>query len=217
MAVALDIAKFFLSNVDRENGDVMTHLKLQKLVYYAQAWSLVLRGHELFDGAIEAWVNGPVCPQVWSEYKMYPDKTPIPRPDNFTEKLLSKDELNLLNLITNTYGNFTASKLWKLSHTEYPWRDARRGIAKDCSSRQVILPELMKEYYSNFVDICSKSIHNEVFLEQKDVDSVITLNDKGKSIQIRTNDLYQYFKSSNNESDKVKVKLKRPMLDGVGN
>ena len=216
MATAIDVAKFFLSKVDRDNGDVITHLKLQKLVYYSQAWSLVLRGQELFEDTIEAWKNGPVSPSVWDEYKTYADRTPIPYSCDFDEKILSEDELNLLSQIVSTYGEFTASKLWKLSHKEYPWLEARRGIPADHPSKEVITPKSMKDYYSNFVDINYKTIHSEVFSEEKDLGSLITLNDGEKFVQIRSDDLYQYFESNSSEKNKIKVNVRRSRLSNVG-
>ena len=49
MKSAVDVARYFLCHVDREAGDTISPLKLQKLVYYAQAWSLVFRSQPLFD------------------------------------------------------------------------------------------------------------------------------------------------------------------------
>lgn len=66
---ANDVAKWFLSRVDRDSGDSITHLKLQKLVYYAQAWNLAHFGEPLFDEELKAWTHGPVAPSVWHEYK----------------------------------------------------------------------------------------------------------------------------------------------------
>jgi len=215
MATAIDVAKFFLSRVDRDNGDVITHLKLQKLVYYSQAWSLVLRGQELFEDTIEAWKNGPVSPSVFDEYKNY-DRSPIPYSCDFNEKILSEDELDLLSQIVSTYGELTASKLWKLSHKEYPWLEARRGIPANHPSKEVITPKSMKDYYSNFVDINYKTIHSEVFSEEKDLGSLITLNDGEKFVQIRSDDLYQYFESNSSEKNKIKVNVRRSRLSNVG-
>lgn len=60
MHSALDIAAWFLNEVDRKAGDSITNLKLQKLVYYAQAWAVTLLGRKLFEEKVEAWAHGPV-------------------------------------------------------------------------------------------------------------------------------------------------------------
>ena len=52
-----DVANWFTCNIDREVGDSITHLKLQKLIYYAQAWSLALKGKTLFEEEIQAWAG----------------------------------------------------------------------------------------------------------------------------------------------------------------
>ena len=57
MATALQIADWFAGAIDREAGDSITHLKLQKLVYYAQAWFLALNDKPLFEEEMQAWHN----------------------------------------------------------------------------------------------------------------------------------------------------------------
>lgn len=212
MTTLNDVAKFFLSKVDRENGDLITHLKLQKLIYYAQAWSIVLFGEQLFEGKLEAWKNGPVSPEVYQEYKQYDKKIPIPEPDDFEETLFSEQELSLLNLINDTYGNFSASKLWKLSHSEHPWLMARKGISDNKASKKEIIPEWIQAYYSNFVDINSDSIHHLAFSESKDIDSLITLNKGEKAVQIEHSKLHQHFSPKKEESHtgNIKVAVRRP-------
>lgn len=71
MHSALDVANYFLCRVDREAGDTISLLKLQKLVYYTQAWSLVIRDQPLFYQDIEAWCSGPVVRDVWNQYEDY--------------------------------------------------------------------------------------------------------------------------------------------------
>ncbi|HHU17812.1 MAG TPA: DUF4065 domain-containing protein [Clostridiales bacterium] len=61
----LDVAKTFLS------FQSMTHKKLQKICYYAQAWHLALEGGPLFHERFEAWIHGPVCPELYDYYKIY--------------------------------------------------------------------------------------------------------------------------------------------------
>ncbi|HEU0080276.1 MAG TPA: type II toxin-antitoxin system antitoxin SocA domain-containing protein, partial [Longimicrobiaceae bacterium] len=69
MHSALDVAAWFLNEVDRKSGDSITNLKLQKLVYYAQAWAVTLLGRPLFEEKVEAWAHGPVGDVVYQAYK----------------------------------------------------------------------------------------------------------------------------------------------------
>ena len=58
MTTALDVDNYFLSRVDRDAGDLITQLKLYKLVYYAQAWNTVFADRVIFDSEIQAWQHG---------------------------------------------------------------------------------------------------------------------------------------------------------------
>ncbi|MDB6118895.1 MAG: putative prophage protein, partial [Verrucomicrobiaceae bacterium] len=72
MPNALDVAKYFLSKADAdEAGDVISNLKLQKLLYYAQGFHLALTGAPLFEEDIQAWVHGPVVREVWQAFNQY--------------------------------------------------------------------------------------------------------------------------------------------------
>src|SRR6185369_5131439 len=72
MSEALDyrlIADYFIG-LANETGSLITNLKLQKLVYYAQAWNLALNdGRALFDDDFEAWVHGPVIFDLYNDYR----------------------------------------------------------------------------------------------------------------------------------------------------
>jgi uncharacterized phage-associated protein len=57
----------------------MSNLKLQKLMYYAQGFSLVLFNKPLFPERIEAWIHGPVIPAVYHKYKGYGAITALAR------------------------------------------------------------------------------------------------------------------------------------------
>jgi uncharacterized phage-associated protein len=80
-----DVADYFIIKVDREAGDDITHLKLQKLVYYAQAWYLAMQARPLFDNAIEAWAHGPVCREVYGRFRHY-SWNPIPAAAAFSRE-----------------------------------------------------------------------------------------------------------------------------------
>lgn len=149
MASALNVANYFLNRVDRDAGDVITNLKLLKLVYYAQAWSMVFRGQPLFDEKVQAWVNGPATYSVWKEYERY-EKNSIPEKPVLPEDAFQADELDVLNIVWDVYGELSASKLWKLSHSEDPWVNARQGLGSNEPSQNLISLEDMRRYYGDF-------------------------------------------------------------------
>ena len=66
MSKALSVAKFLLELAEREDEpDRLSHLRLQKLLYYTQGWSLALRDKALFKDRIEAWAHGPVVKKLY--------------------------------------------------------------------------------------------------------------------------------------------------------
>lgn len=149
-----NIADYFiaLSNV---TGNLISNLKLQKLMYYAQAWHLALFDHRLFDGTFEAWVHGPVLPSLYREYKKFSWK-PIERDDlnEFSiphlEKTLGKQNTEFLSEIVEEYFGLTAYELERLTHQEDPWRRARQGLNADEPCDRPIQDEWMAEFYKQF-------------------------------------------------------------------
>src|SRR5438045_3498157 len=108
MYTPLDIANWFLAGIDREAGDVITHLKLQKLVYYAQAWSLALLNKPLFEEEIQAWTHGPVVPSLFEKFSDH-NWDPIPSPE--AKPTFDEETEKLLTDILETYGEHSAKKL----------------------------------------------------------------------------------------------------------
>jgi len=150
MKSAVDIARYFLCRVDREAGDTISPLKLQKLVYYAQAWSLVFRNEPLFFQDIEAWVYGPAIHDVWHEYKDYHYRD-IPAPEELIE--FAKDEIEVLEEVWDTYGELSARYLQELTHSETPWRNARKDLEPAQQSNNIISHSDMKAFYSKMVEV----------------------------------------------------------------
>jgi uncharacterized phage-associated protein len=124
---AQDVARYFLAIVDKDAGDNMTHLKLQKLLYYAQGFYIAMHGGEpLFGEPIEAWDHGPVVPQVYQAFKGCGNR-PIERPEDFDPQDYPPEVRELLDAVYRVYGQFTAWKLRDLTHGEAPWRDTPRN------------------------------------------------------------------------------------------
>lgn len=116
----LDVAKYFLSLPDEDIGDSISNLKLQKLIYYAQGFSLALYNKPLFKERIEAWEHGPVVPALYNRYKSL-GATPIPAAKNTDFSKFNEQTKALLNEVYEEYGQFSAWKLRDMSHEEEPW------------------------------------------------------------------------------------------------
>jgi uncharacterized phage-associated protein len=101
----------------------MTHLKLQKLLYYCQGFALVLLGRPLFENVIEAWKHGPVVPDVYHEFKEWGNGiiTDLGPGNPFA---LSDEERELIDEVYEVYGEYSALRLRNQTHNEPPWQDA---------------------------------------------------------------------------------------------
>ena len=140
MANVSDIANWFLSKAS------MTPKKLQKLCYYYKAWGLALYDEDLLPTAeFQAWVHGPVCPELYQEYKDY-GWNEIPQYVGtlfaFTDK-----EIEVLESIWLTYGDMSANALEAQTHKESPWRNARIGLGEFESSEEPIKNDDMQRFY----------------------------------------------------------------------
>lgn len=138
----LNVAKYIL-----EKQGEMTAMKLQKLCYYAQAWSLVWDERPLFNARIEAWANGPVCLDL---YKTHRGKFLIGSKviDGDTSNLDS-DAIETIDAILKTYGDKSASWLSALTHKEAPWLNARNGLPEGERGSNEITYAAMAEYYDS--------------------------------------------------------------------
>jgi uncharacterized phage-associated protein len=143
VASADDVAVYIL----RKQGK-MTAMKLQKLVYYAQAWSLVWDEEILFPERIEAWANGPVVPDLYRQHRgrfeVSAEDFPAGDPSHLTGA-----ERETIDAVLDFYGSWPAHELSELTHREAPWRQTRlrAGLAPGARGTAVISLEDLFEYY----------------------------------------------------------------------
>lgn len=122
MLTCFDVADYFLSRCDEDSGDTISNLKLQKLVYYAQGFSLVLLDKPLFGEKIEAWMHGPVVPDLYRRFKQHGNSA-LPVPEQLDLAKYTEDEIELLDEVYKVYGQFSAWKLRNMTHEETPWKE----------------------------------------------------------------------------------------------
>jgi len=144
LASVHDVAAYILRNCGE-----MTAMKLQKLVYYCQAWSLVWDERPLFRAPIQAWANGPVIPALYREHRGQFKVAKWPRGD---AQRLGKDARETVDAVLRYYGSRTAQWLSDLAHAEAPWRDARVGIPEGDRGSAEITHAALHEYYSGLLD-----------------------------------------------------------------
>jgi uncharacterized phage-associated protein len=156
MPTSLDAAKFFLSACDVDAGDLISNLKMQKLVYYAQGVHLATTGKRLFDEDIEAWEHGPVAPKLYDEFKKFGDKAIDLDFLDFSgyDKVLTEEQLEILADVYLTYGKFSAWALKDKTIEESPWKiTANNGERRNRSprgNRGLVIPDdLMIDHFKN--------------------------------------------------------------------
>lgn len=138
-----DVARYFLSLTDEEAGELISNLKLQKLVYYAQGFHLAMYDTPLFREDIYAWKHGPVIPDLYHEYKEYGSGA-IPAPTDLDDTIYDEKDIEFLNEVYSVYGQFSAWKLRNMTHEEPPWKEVSE-------TNLPIRHETMKEYFKQFI------------------------------------------------------------------
>jgi uncharacterized phage-associated protein len=137
------LADFLLASC-RERGEVLTNLKLQKLLYYSQAWFLALHDKALFAEDFQAWVHGPVLPSQYHRFKDYQWK---PLLEDVTLPVAPSKVVTFLEEIVDVFGAETAVTLELMTHRERPWIKARGNLPADAVSTNVITKKSMHSYY----------------------------------------------------------------------
>lgn len=124
---ALAIAnKLLACATDYDGGELMSNMKLQKMLYYQQGYHLAAFGTPLFDEDIEAWMYGPVVPSVYDHFKGFGAGGIAPETDQPIS--LTEEEESLFHDVFNAYINFSAIGLMEKTHGESPWLTTPPGI-----------------------------------------------------------------------------------------
>lgn len=121
------IANWFLHNM------VITHKQLQKLLYFAYGIYL-FRFNEnenninnrLFENHFEAWVHGPVDPDVYERYKY--NGINLIHIENITAFDFSENVFRVLNETLDLYGRYSADEMENITHMQSPWKNARKDV-----------------------------------------------------------------------------------------
>src|SRR4029077_15925664 len=121
MADVYDVAAYILAHEDE-----MSAMKLQKLVFYCQARHLVWDDAQLFPERIEAWANGPVCPDL---YRMHHGAFSVSKLSWGQASNLTDSERTSIDVVLKTYGTKSGAWLSELTHMEHPWLDARGDLS----------------------------------------------------------------------------------------
>lgn len=119
------VLDYLLLKVDPDAGDLISNMKLQKLLYYCQGWYLAAFGRPLFSERIEAWEHGPVAPDAYHRFKHFGAQAIPPElADRARADELSPDARQIIDEVWDRYGEMHAARLRNKTHKERPWREA---------------------------------------------------------------------------------------------
>lgn len=153
----IELSKYILHEYSQKSSDGIKPMKLQKLLFYIKAWTLV-SGSSIIAESFEHWDYGPVNRDVYDYYKQNGSKTL--EADEYTTLKLSESEKELVNFIVENYISFDAITLSTMTHQEDPWKKTSRN--------EIITDELIKEYYGeqrfaknfeDFLDLSNKPFY----------------------------------------------------------
>ncbi len=157
----MDLAHIITHYIN-EKGDNVSPKKLQKLLYYVEAWNMVHLGTPLINEDFEAWVHGPVLPSVYRQLKEFGfnNLRVINEEEDAAEKeiaeiiknnQLNEDQLSVVYSVLDKYGSMSAFELEILTHNESPWLEARAGIPPHISCNAIIPKQKMKSFYASLI------------------------------------------------------------------
>lgn len=136
-----DVAAYIIN----KSGSITT-MKLQKLVYYSQAWSLVWDDRPLFKEDIEAWVSGPVVRELFNYHR---GQYSISSVLIGNSDILNKTQRETIDAVINYYNKYSSQWLSDLAHMEDPWKKTRVGMSELQRGSKVIGLDLLAEYYGS--------------------------------------------------------------------
>ncbi|SDF21415.1 Panacea domain-containing protein [Sporomusa acidovorans] len=168
-----DVANYFISLANL-SSIFITHLKIQKLCYYAQAAHLVNYYNPLFNEEFQAWKHGPVCPDMYNYYKSY-GFTPItsismPLPE------FDDSHIDSMRSVWDKYGSLDAKELERITHLDAPWKDAWSSRISNDVGQEVISLQSMQVFYQKKDNIGGANMPNTAFK----MDSCISMITGGK-------------------------------------
>jgi len=139
-----DVAVYILE----EMGN-MSAMKLQKLVYYCQAWNLVWEEKPLYNENIEAWANGPVVPKLYQAHRQIFEVSSEMFSNKGNSDNLTPTQKKNIDKIIKFYGDKSSKWLSELTHKEAPWMIARKGLKDLERGNNIISLNNMMEYYES--------------------------------------------------------------------
>lgn len=145
------VADYVIIRLNSDEKSNLINLKLQKLLYYVQAWSLGINQERFLKCDFEAWAHGPVSRVLYNRFKdtknlySFINETDVINKNPEAEIL--KDDIDFINFILDNYAGFSGAELESMTHEETPWIEVRKGYAPMQTCNNVISEKTMQDYY----------------------------------------------------------------------
>ncbi len=156
---AMDVARHVIAafygkgkEVDERVSEGISNLKLQKLLYFCQAFSLAKLDRPMFKEELSAWKYGPVVSEVYEKYKEH-ENNPLPEPElQEGATNLSDEDKVVVREVLEIFGGYSAIRLMETTHSHKPWKDLEKRVEK--GERDIVIPqEAMKKYYKPMLSV----------------------------------------------------------------
>ncbi|MDE6741908.1 MAG: DUF4065 domain-containing protein [Muribaculaceae bacterium] len=146
------IADYIITRLNADDGVSLINLKLQKLLYYVQGWSLGITKEKFLNCDFEAWVHGPVCREIYERFKSSKNLySYILNDDRIYEEgefeSITKEDRDFVDYILDNYAGFSGAELESMTHKERPWIEARNGCSPMDACQNKISDSTMMEYF----------------------------------------------------------------------
>lgn len=151
-----DVADYIILSLNSDESFSLINLKLQKLVYYIQAWSLGINKEAFLKGKFEAWVHGPVCRPLYERFKNNKSLYSVISTDDILNKnvkdCIAIEDSEFIDYILENYARYSGTQLETMTHNEQPWIEARKNCAPMDRCENEITVESMRSYYGKKYD-----------------------------------------------------------------
>ena len=145
------VADYVILRLNADEKNNLINLKLQKLLYYIQAWSLGINKKKFLNCSFEAWVHGPVSRELYERFKfshsLYSFITVSDVTNKNPENEIEQADIKFINYILDNYAGFSGAELETMTHNENPWKEARIGYDPMQSCNKIISEDSMLKYY----------------------------------------------------------------------
>lgn len=146
-----DIADYIILKIKSEDGGSLINLKLQKLLYYVQAWSFGINKKSLFNGKFQAWIHGPVSIELYNRFKdskyLYSEIELTDIINNDVFETIQEEDAKFIDFILENYAKFSGAELEHMTHNESPWIDTRRGYKSNERCDKIIDENKLTNFY----------------------------------------------------------------------